>query len=77
MVAGLNETDTGESAIFRALHDSEHQAPPYSVILDLRVDGNRPDAGDRIALVKEAAAHHAAIQLGHEPVKAAVCEHHR
>src|SRR5689334_14164076 len=52
MIRRLDEPHAGKVARRGAFHHRLHQAPPDRAVLDRRVDGNRPDAGDRIALVE-------------------------
>jgi hypothetical protein len=70
MIRRLHEPHAGKVTRRRTFHNRLHQAPPDSAVLDRRVDGYRPDAGDRIAFVEKIAADDAAVQFGNDLVKA-------
>ena len=69
MVAGLDQADAAEPAFLGARHHRLHQRAAGAVVLDRRVDRDRPDRADRVALVQEIATDDASDVLGYHDVE--------
>ena len=54
--------------VARTLQGGLHEPPPDPAALHGRVNGDRPDAADRVAFGHEVAADHPPVQLRHHPV---------
>src|SRR5216683_1929580 len=77
MVGRLDQPDPGETPLRRPLHHRAHQLPPNGLILHRRIDRDRTNAGDRVALIEKVAADDLAVLLRHHGVEARVGENHR
>ena len=70
MIRRLHKPHAGRVARRGSLHHRLHQAAPDRAVLHRGVDGYRPDAGDRIALVEKIAADDLAVEFGDHFVEA-------
>ncbi len=64
MERGLNQPDSGESALCGPREHRFHQFPPNTGILDGRVDRDRPDARNDGTLIQAIAANDSSILFG-------------
>ena len=69
---GLQQPDPGGMSLARAVKHSAHQPAPDHLVLQRRVNCDRPDAGDRPALVEKVTTDNMSFLLGHQRVEARV-----
>ena len=62
MEAVLHESDARR--VLAALQHGLHEHPANALVLNLRIDRDRPHATDRVALVEEVRSDDTAVQLG-------------
>ena len=70
MKRGLNQPHSGEVLLPRPIQNSLHQLASDAAILRVRIDGDRPQAGDGIAFVQAVAAGDAAVGFGNYAIGA-------
>src|SRR5215471_15812324 len=73
--ASLNQADSGKISRGRALMHRIHQPPPDRAILDRRVDSNRPNTSDPVALVQKIAADDSPIDFCDDRINVRICQH--
>ena len=66
---GLYQADSGRTASVGAIHHGLHQLAADAAILDVGVDGDGTDTGNRGALIEAIAAHDAAFDFGDDAVE--------
>jgi hypothetical protein len=74
---GLDQPDAREVARSEMIERGLHQAAADPLLLNLGIDGDRPDAGDRRALIGEITTNDPAIAFRHDAVKCRVGERPR
>ena len=72
--SSLNEPDTGEILLCRALMHRFHQTPANRAILHRRIDRNRSNACDRVAFIEKIAADNPPIDFCNHRIKFWICE---
>src|SRR5690606_29624737 len=74
VIGHLHQAHAGESARGGAVEDVLHQAPADAGVVQVRVDGERPDRGDVGELPQEVASHHLAVEGGDDGVDVVAVE---
>jgi hypothetical protein len=72
----LHEPNTRPVASYRFVHDRLHQPATDTVILDIWIDRNWPDAGDWRTEINEVATGETAILFGNEAIKVGMLGQH-
>ena len=66
-----------ETAFRGACQRRFHKRASDALILNLGIDGNRPDARNRRAFVKTVAPQNLSARFGHHAIETGMTEHHR
>ena len=77
MKGGLQQPHSGCAPFVRTVEHSLHQPAPDRSVLRGRINRDRPDAGDRAALIDEVAADQRSVLLGDHRVKSGIGQQHR
>jgi hypothetical protein len=77
VVCGLQQPDAGKFSLRGSIENRLHQPAPNPQILDLGVYGDRANAGDWGALVKEVAADNFSARFRNNAEEARVRQQHR
>ena len=77
MKSCLQQSGALETAFRGARKHRFHKRASDALILNLGIDGNRPNARNRRALVKAVAAQYLPARFGHHAIETGMSEHHR
>jgi hypothetical protein len=74
---GLQQPDPGGLSLARAVKHGAHQPSPDRLVLQRRMNRDRPDARDRPTFVEKITTDDLSFLLGHYRVEARIRQHHR
>ncbi len=74
MIAGLEQPHSNKTTLPRSLHHRLHQRTAYLAVLERGIDRDRPNTGDRVALIQEIAADNSTVDLRHDIEKPLVTD---
>ena len=77
MEGGLQQPDPGGLSLARAVKHGAHQPSPDRLVLQRRMNRDRPDARDRPTFVEKITTEDLSFLLGHYRVEARIRQHHR
>src|SRR5882757_3241878 len=76
MIGCLDEAGADKAALDGALQHRLHQGATDTLVLQCRIDGDRPQPADWIALVQKVTAHDPAVEFGYDVKESRVTDQH-